>query len=111
MASICKGICVRHKALGAASFGRYLRGQKRCQSCQIFLEWHGGWCPCCGTKLRTRSRNWKYRSKSKVKGTESNTSMTYVMIYSPFDDVRLSSLKNINLTRRECKSYDKNELG
>ena len=37
--------------------------------------------------------------------------MTYVMIYSPFDDVQLSSLKNINLTRRECKSYDKNELG
>ena len=73
LASICKGICVRHKAQGAASFGRYLRGQKRCQSCQIFLEWHGGWCPCCGTKLRTRSRNWKYRSKSKVKGTaESN---------------------------------------
>jgi hypothetical protein len=37
--------------------------------------------------------------------------MTYVMIYSPFDDVLLSSLKKINLTRRECKSYDKNELG
>jgi hypothetical protein len=36
--------------------------------------------------------------------------MTYVMIYSPFDDVLLSS-KKINLTRRECKSYDKNELG
>src|SRR4249920_411873 len=66
MASICKGICVRHKAKGPASFGRYLRGQKRCQVCQIFLEWNGGWCPCCGTKLRTRSRNWKYGSKSKT---------------------------------------------
>lgn len=72
LASICKGICVRHKAQGAASFGRYLRGQEQCQSCQIFLEWHGGWCPCCVTKLRTSSRNWKYRSKSKVKRTESN---------------------------------------
>ena len=70
LASICKGICVRHKAQGPASFGRYMRGQKRCQVCQIFLELNGVWCLCCGTKLRTRSRNWKCRSESKMKGTE-----------------------------------------
>ena len=70
---------MRHKAQGPASFGRYLRGQKRCQVCQIFLKWNGKWCPCCGTKLRTKSRNWKYRSESKITTTEKNG----IAMYNP----------------------------
>ena len=36
-------------------------GQKRCQVCEIYLEWQGTWCPCCGYRLRIRPRNGKYK--------------------------------------------------
>src|SRR5215469_6637028 len=46
---VCKGICVRHKALKPGlGIGRYCTGQKRCQICETFLKWQGIWCPCCG---------------------------------------------------------------
>jgi hypothetical protein len=54
----CKGICIRHKASG-----RYATGHKRCQQCDLFIEWYGLWCPCCGYKLRTRPRKFKLKSK------------------------------------------------
>jgi predicted amidophosphoribosyltransferase len=54
----CKGICIRHKASG-----RYATGHKRCQQCDLFIEWDGLWCPCCGYKLRTRPRKFKLKSK------------------------------------------------
>ncbi len=60
---VCKGICVRHKAIKPVATGRYSTGQKRCQMCEIFLKWDGLWCPCCGYRLRTRPRNLKYRAK------------------------------------------------
>ncbi|MGZ5547779.1 MAG: hypothetical protein ACXWFZ_07490 [Nitrososphaeraceae archaeon] len=46
----CKGICQRHKALIPRNGGRYLIGQKRCQ---VFINWKGDFCPCCGYRLRT----------------------------------------------------------
>jgi hypothetical protein len=61
----CKGICIRHRAekpLG--HFGRYAAGQKRCQVCAIYMRWDGIWCPCCGCRVRTRSRNSKFKQKS-----------------------------------------------
>ena len=60
---VCKGICIRHKALKPIGVGRYLTGQKRCQVCEIFITWDGLWCPCCGYRLRTRPRNLKYKVK------------------------------------------------
>jgi hypothetical protein len=63
---VCKGICLRHKALKPGNIGRYLAGQKRCQVCQLFIKWEGFWCPCCGYRLRTRPRNKKYKSKLKL---------------------------------------------
>jgi hypothetical protein len=56
----CKGICVRYK-VGKPSFGqgRYTTGQKRCQMCEIFIQWDGLVCPCCGYRLRLRPRNMK----------------------------------------------------
>ncbi|MFB5599750.1 MAG: hypothetical protein ACE5SW_05925 [Nitrososphaeraceae archaeon] len=60
---VCKGICVRHKALKPIDIGRYLSGQKRCQVCQVFMIWGGFYCPCCGYRLRTRPRNKKYKSR------------------------------------------------
>jgi hypothetical protein len=55
----CKGICIRYKASG-----RYATGRKRCQQCDLFIEWDGLRCPCCGYKLRTRPRNF---SKTKLR--------------------------------------------
>jgi uncharacterized Zn finger protein (UPF0148 family) len=54
----CKGICIHHKALG-----RYVTGNKRCKICEIFIEWDGVFCPCCGYRLRTRPRNMKFKAK------------------------------------------------
>jgi hypothetical protein len=42
----CKGICIRHKALG-----RYNSEHKRCQQCEIFIKWYGLRCPCCGSLI------------------------------------------------------------
>jgi len=56
----CRGICVRYK-VGKPSFGqgRYATGQKRCQICEIFIQWDGLVCPCCSYRLRARPRNMK----------------------------------------------------
>lgn len=45
----CKEICLKYKAQkdGSGSH-RYANGQKRCQTCEIFIRWEGSWCPCCG---------------------------------------------------------------
>src|ERR671932_331841 len=48
----CKGICIRHKAVG-----RYINGHKRCQICNLFIKWDGIFCPCCSSRLRTGPRN------------------------------------------------------
>ena len=59
----CKEICVNHKAKSNGK-DRYTNNQKRCQICEIFIEWEGTWCPCCGYMLRTHPRNNKSRKKS-----------------------------------------------
>ena len=61
---VCKGICQRHKALKPnRGGGRYIAGQKRCQLCEIYINWKGGFCPCCGYRLRTKPRNSKFKLK------------------------------------------------
>ena len=60
---VCKGICVRHKATKPVGTGRYSTGQKRCQVCEIFVNWDGVFCPCCGYRLRTKPRNVKLKAK------------------------------------------------
>ena len=60
---VCKGVCTRYKALKEAGKGRYASGQKRCQVCEIFINWAGLWCPCCNYLLRTKPRNLKYKTK------------------------------------------------
>ena len=58
---VCKGICSRHQAMRPSSGRRYLIGQKRCNVCQIFINWQSFWCPCCGYRLRNKPRNKKNR--------------------------------------------------
>ena len=65
---VCKGICVRHKALKPKPLiGRYSTGQKRCQICETFLKWDGLWCPCCGYRLRTGPRNTKFKNELRTR--------------------------------------------
>ena len=64
MSFTCKGICQRNKALKPTKGrGRYVIGQKRCQICGIYLNWKGLWCPCCGSRLRTKPRNRIFKLK------------------------------------------------
>jgi len=55
----CKGGCIKYKALKEynGNLGRYAIGQKRCSTCEIFVNWEGLHCPCCGCNLRTKPRN------------------------------------------------------
>jgi hypothetical protein len=69
----CKGICVRHKASKPVGSGRYALGQRRCQICEIFLNWDGLWCPCCGYRLRTKPRNLKYKDKLRARRKREKT--------------------------------------
>jgi hypothetical protein len=64
---VCKGICIRHKASGPISYGRYATGQKRCQICEIFIKWDGIYCPCCGCRLRIRPRLFTDKAKLRIK--------------------------------------------
>jgi hypothetical protein len=52
----CKGICIRYKADRPKSGIRYMSGQKRCQICEIYLNWQGLWCPCCRCRLRGKPK-------------------------------------------------------
>ena len=62
----CKGICIRYKATKPPlPLTRYGVGQKRCMMCEIYTEWNGIQCPCCGSRLRTRPRNSRFRTKLK----------------------------------------------
>ncbi|MDR4512092.1 MAG: hypothetical protein MRJ93_10365 [Nitrososphaeraceae archaeon] len=60
---VCKGICIRHKAIKPKGGQRYTIGQKRCQECEIFIYWPGLQCPCCGYRLRVKPRNTKFKEK------------------------------------------------
>ena len=54
----CKGTCIRYKATrSSSSSSHYESGHKRCSKCEIFLQWDGNYCPCCGINLRTRPKS------------------------------------------------------
>ena len=54
----CKGICKDYKAARPTDKrGRYEAGQRRCNTCEIFIEYDKLVCPCCGMKLRTKPRS------------------------------------------------------
>ena len=59
----CKGICIRYKAKKPNGVSRYQVGQKRCNICDVYLEWEGLFCPCCGVKLRVAPRQKKWKQK------------------------------------------------
>jgi len=56
----CKGFVVKMPNNGG---GRYANGQKRCNVCDKYIIWEGICCPCCGEKLRSRTRQGNLRDK------------------------------------------------
>jgi len=53
----CKGHCNPYIVKSwSAGNSRYASGQKRCQVCQVWIEWEGIRCPCCSNKLRCKPR-------------------------------------------------------
>ncbi len=62
----CKGSCEHHRAEKESLRGYYINGYKRCQVCDIYLNWEGFYSPCCGRKLRAEPRNKKLKMKMKI---------------------------------------------
>lgn len=73
----CKGICSRYKAVKPVGSRRYESGQVRCMPCQTFLIWDKLFCPCCGTRVRTKPRNAKYKFLFQGIRTDSNVKAVY----------------------------------
>jgi hypothetical protein len=65
----CKGIHNKYKRTRRVGNSNYSDKIKRCTTCEVFLEWSGLLCPCCGYKLRTspRSKNYKAKLKDQLK--------------------------------------------
>ncbi len=63
MSCTCSGKCIPYKAIMPSHRGRYESGQKRCNSCNLYIFWDGHFCPCCGIRLRTSPRNSKHKQK------------------------------------------------
>ena len=61
----CNGICHRYKVAKPHNEmgGRYDNGQKRCHECDVFINWDGSRCPCCGKLLRLKPRSGIARSQ------------------------------------------------
>jgi len=59
----CKGICHKYQAKCGQDKSRYGNGQKRCQTCEIYIKWEGLRCPCCSYKLRTKPKNRIYKER------------------------------------------------
>jgi len=60
----CNELCKKYKIKGNSyEGGRYEQGQKRCPQCEIFIEWEGLWCPCCGRLLRTKPRSTRLKRR------------------------------------------------
>lgn len=61
----CKGICLKYKTKKPQvnTDGRYITGQKRCSTCELYMLWDGIWCPCCHAILRNKPRNTKNRKQ------------------------------------------------
>jgi len=59
----CSGECSKYRAGKPVQFGRYAAGQKRCNFCEIFVNWDGLCCPCCRRRLRCLPRSRKGKEK------------------------------------------------
>ncbi len=59
----CRGICDSYKAKKPFMISRYASGQKRCSICELFMNWDGTNCPCCGMSLRVNPKSAECRQR------------------------------------------------
>ena len=59
----CIGKCKNFKAIKPTQMGRYAAGQKRCNYCEVFVDYEGISCPCCNRQLRCLPRSRKGKEK------------------------------------------------
>jgi hypothetical protein len=59
----CRGTCEQYRAQKPYEIGRYAAGQKRCNYCEVFVNWDGLSCPCCNRQLRCLPRSRKGKEK------------------------------------------------
>ena len=59
----CIKECRKYKAAKPSQIGRYAAGQKRCNYCEIFVDYTGITCPCCNRQLRCLPRSRKGKEK------------------------------------------------
>lgn len=52
----CNGVCNRYKAFKKSGKDWFKPGVKRCNMCEIFIEFEGNVCPCCNSRLSTRPK-------------------------------------------------------
>ena len=99
----CKGICSRYKAQKPVGTGRYASGQRRCQICEIFINWEGLWCPCCGYRLRTKPRNLKYKAKLRARvEADAASAKSRTIEVAQVATVSASSSDFVKTTFRNC---------
>lgn len=55
----CVGKCKHTKAEKPKHLGRYASGQKRCNYCEVFVDYDGMFCSCCNRRLRCLPRSRK----------------------------------------------------
>lgn len=76
----CTGKCKQFKATKPRKIGRYASGQKRCNFCEIFVNYDGLKCPCCNKQLRSLPRSRKDKESFLVQITRQDTSYNMVRI-------------------------------
>ncbi len=64
---VCNGIHNRYKRTRRVGKSNYSDKIKRCTTCEVFIEWSGIMCPCCGFKLRISPRSKHYKAKLREK--------------------------------------------
>ena len=69
----CTGKCKQYKALKPRQIGRYASGQKRCNFCEIFVNYDGLKCPCCNKQLRSLPRSRKDKESFLSQTTRQDT--------------------------------------
>lgn len=55
MVNACKDTC-KHYEIRSIFNNVLPKDFKKCRVCYLQIKWEGVWCPCCGSRLSSRSR-------------------------------------------------------
>lgn len=60
----CKELCIQHKAKKKGTLSRYGNGQKRCQICDIFMNWMGDLLSLLWVQIANKTKKAKIQGKT-----------------------------------------------